>query len=343
MANRRGSRRIGIVEVAQLAGVSRQTVTRAMNDMPGISAETKKRVLEAAETLRYRPSRFGRELVQQSTRSLGLVVSDIANPYFSELASHMAKIATANGWGLVVMEKPPGPETGRGELRSLAGQVDAVIAYMDLAPHDIDSVFGNLPLVLLDTSEQTLAALSSSRPRGAVNIDIEPGLADAVDHLLACGRSRIALVDIMYSADESLRCDIYRNLMRERGREPVVIRVEAGDNDLQVGRRAVETAFSSPEPPDAIIAFNDMSAFGVMKELRTRGLSVPDSCGVIGIDGLGIGLYVEPELTTLQLDFAAFAQMAFDEAVRMHAAGLDTPLIQVRKRVSHELVVRQSG
>jgi DNA-binding LacI/PurR family transcriptional regulator len=343
VANRKEVQRAGILEVARLAGVSRQTVTRAMNDMPGISVETKRRVLEAAEELRYRPSRFGRELVQQSTQSLGLIVSDLANPYFSELASEVAKVAAANGWALVVVEKRPGPESGRAELRSLAGQVDAIIAYLDLAPHDIDGIFGNLPLVLLDTSEQTLDALSPSRPRGAVSIDLAPGLTDAVDHLLALGRKRIALVDIMYSTDESVRCGIFRELIRERGQEPTVIKVEVAEDDLHVGRRAVEVAFSAPEPPDAIIAFNDMSAFGVLKELRVRGLSVPETCCVIGIDGLKIGLFVDPELTTLRLDFAAFAQLAFDEAVQLSTTNVSSPLPQSRKRVFHELVVRQSG
>ncbi|MFJ5774696.1 LacI family DNA-binding transcriptional regulator [Streptomyces sp. NPDC093094] len=336
------AKRAGIIEVAELAGVSRQTVTRAMNDMPGISAETKKRVLEAAEQLRYRPSRFGRELVQQSTRSLGLVVSDLANPYFSELASEVAKVAIANEWSLVVMEKHPGPESGKEELRALADQVDAAIAYADLAAPDIDSVFGSLPLVLLDTAEQTLDALSPAHPRSALTIDLKPGLGQAIDHLVAGGRSRISLVDIHYPKGESVRSSVYTRLMRERGLEPHVITIESKDDDLAVGRCAVEIALRAPTPPDAIIAFNDLSAFGILKELKVHGVSVPDTCAVVGIDGLRIGVYVEPELTTLRLDFAAFAQLAFDCVVQMTNAPVSKPLPQIRKHAAHQLVVRQS-
>ncbi|GHE26296.1 LacI family transcriptional regulator [Kitasatospora indigofera] len=343
MPKRGETKRAGIIEVAELAGVSRQTVTRAMNDMPGISAQTKRRVLEAAEQLRYRPSRFGRELVQQSARSLGLIVSDLANPYFSELASEFAKIAAANQWALVIIEKHPGPDTGWEQLRTLVGQVDAAIAYTDLAPHDIDRIFGSLPLVLLDAAERTLNALSPSRPRSAVNIDLAPGLAAVLDHLVGSGRSRIALVDIRYPTDESVRRETFARLVRDRGREPVVIEVEAGDDDLLVGRRAVQIAFDAPHPPDAIIAFNDMSAFGVLKELRVRDLAVPEACAVVGIDGLKIGVFVEPELTTLRLDFAAFAQLAFDEVVNMCATAPGAPQPPIRRHVSHELVVRQSG
>jgi DNA-binding LacI/PurR family transcriptional regulator len=341
--NRGAAKRAGIIEVAELAGVSRQTVTRAMNDMPGISAETKKRVLEAAERLRYRPSRFGRELVQQSTRSLGLVVSDLANPYFSELASAVSKIAIANDWTLVVMEKHPGPESGKEELRALAGQVDAAIAYADLAPQDIDSVFGSLPLVLMDTAERTLDALSPSYPRSALTIDLEPGLAQAIDHLAARGRSRIFLIDITYPQGESVRSAVYESLMRDRGLEPHVITVESMDDDLSVGRCAVGIALNAPIPPDAIIAFNDLSAFGVLKELRVRGIGVPDACAVVGIDGLKIGVFVEPELTTLRLDFAAFAQMAFDCVVQMYHAPASGPLPQIRRYAAHELVIRESA
>ncbi|MEV4937420.1 LacI family DNA-binding transcriptional regulator [Streptomyces zaomyceticus] len=342
MEKRVAAKRASIIEVAELAGVSRQTVTRAMNDMPGISAETKKRVLEAAEKLRYRPSRFGRELVQQSTRSLGLVVSDLANPYFSELASEVAKISAANGWSLIVMEKHPGPEAGKRELRALAGQVDAVIAYADLTAPDIDSVFGSLPLVLLDTFEQTLDALSPAHPRSALSIDLEPGLAQAIDHLVAGGRSRISLVDIAYPMGKSVRNAVYTRLMHERGLEPHVITIESKDDDLSVGRCAVEIALDAPDPPDAIIAFNDLSAFGALKELKVRGVSVPDTCAVVGIDGLKIGAFVEPELTTLRLDFAAFVQMAFDSVTQMYNAPADGPLPQIRKYAAHELVIRKS-
>ncbi|MET9735943.1 LacI family DNA-binding transcriptional regulator [Streptomyces sp. NPDC006458] len=343
MEKQGAAKRVGIVEVAEIAGVSRQTVTRAMNDMPGISAETKKRVLEAAERLRYRPSRFGRELVQQSTRSLGLVVSDLANPYFSEFASEVAKVAIANQWTLVVMEKHPGPESGKEELRALAGQVDAAIAYADLPPKDIDSVFGSLPLVLLDTAERTLDALSPSYPRSALTIDLAPGLAQAIDHLVARGRSRISLVDITYPKGESVRSRVYTALMRDRGLDPHVVTVASMDDDLSVGRCAAEIALNAPAPPDAVIAFNDLSALGVLKELRDRGVSVPETCAVVGIDGLKIGVFVEPELTTLRLDFAAFAQMAFDSVVQMSNAPASGPLLQIRKYAAHELVVRKSA
>ncbi len=335
-------KRVGILEVARLAGVSRQTVTRAMNDMPGISATTKKRVLAAAEQLRYRPSRFGRELVQQSTRSLGLLVSDLANPYFSELASEVAKVATEHGWALIVMERHPGPGSDRADLKAFTGRVDAAIAYTDLAAEDIDAVFGSMPLVLLDTAERTLDELSPSRPRSAVSIDLEPGLASVIDHLVATGRSRISLVEIRYPAGGSGRREVYARLMRARGLEPLVITVESGNDDLLLGRRAVEVALESPLPPDAIIAFNDLSAFGVLKELRVRRVAVPEACAVVGIDGLQFGVFVEPELTTLRLDFARIARTAFDAVLQMSQADASTPLPRPRTAVSHELIVRRS-
>ncbi|MFZ3468752.1 substrate-binding domain-containing protein [Streptomyces sp. 2.9] len=228
-------------------------------------------------------------------------------------------------------------------MRALVGQVDAVIAYADLSPQDIDSVFGTLPLVLLDAAEQTLDALSPSLPRSAVNIDLEPGLAQVIDHLRAAGRSRIALMDITYPPVESARSEVYTRLMCERGLDPAVIAVETVDDDLLAGRRAVEIVRDAPDPPDAIIAFNDMSAFGALKELRVRGVAVPQSCAVVGIDGLKIGVFVEPELTTLRLDFTAFAHMAFDEVVRLCADAAHGVLPQVRKHVSHELVLRESA
>ncbi|MFZ3550444.1 substrate-binding domain-containing protein [Streptomyces sp. 4.24] len=164
-----------------------------------------------------------------------------------------------------------------------------------------------------------------------------------MDHLRAAGRSRIALMDITYPPVESARSEVYTRLMCERGLDPAVIAVETVDDDLLAGRRAVEIVRDAPDPPDAIIAFNDMSAFGALKELRVRGVAVPQSCAVVGIDGLKIGVFVEPELTTLRLDFTAFAHMAFDEVVRLCADAAHGVLPQVRKHVSHELVLRESA
>ncbi|MGX9901364.1 LacI family DNA-binding transcriptional regulator [Arthrobacter sp. SA17] len=118
-------RRAGIVDVAKVAGVSRQTVTRAMNDMPGISETTKSRVLDAAKALRYRPSRYGRGLVKKGTPILGLVVYDLTNTFYAEMASSVVEAASKHGWTVLVTEWARG---GDQILVELAQQVDGIFS-----------------------------------------------------------------------------------------------------------------------------------------------------------------------------------------------------------------------
>ncbi|HYI60142.1 MAG TPA: LacI family DNA-binding transcriptional regulator, partial [Microlunatus sp.] len=122
-----------INDVAAAAGVSRQTVTRAMNAMPGISPETRDRVLVAARELSYRPSRFGRGLVKADHRMLGLVLDDLTNPFYPQLASAVTGAAAAAGWNVVLTDMTHAADRET-LLADLAHQVDAVIGYVRLDP-----------------------------------------------------------------------------------------------------------------------------------------------------------------------------------------------------------------
>ena len=111
-------RRSTIIDVAQRAGVSRQTVTRAVNDMPGISAATRERVLRAAQELNYRPSRFGRGLVEQGPTTLGVLIKDLSNSFFAELGAAVVRRSARHGWNVVLAEtdNAPEPEAAAAEL-----------------------------------------------------------------------------------------------------------------------------------------------------------------------------------------------------------------------------------
>ncbi|MDN6400113.1 MAG: LacI family transcriptional regulator, partial [Brachybacterium sp.] len=148
------SRRVTIIDVAERAGVSRQTVSRAMNDLVGISAETRERVLAAATELNYRPSRFGRGLVEQGPITLGLVVEDLSNAYFAELGAAVVRACAPYGWNVVLADAlhAPHPERVAGDL---ARRVDALVGYGVLTA-DIRGT-GGMPVVQLDGRAAQLA------------------------------------------------------------------------------------------------------------------------------------------------------------------------------------------
>lgn len=138
------------MDVAAAAGVSRQTVTRAMNDMPGISPATRERVQQLAAELGYTPSRFAKGLVQGARVSLGLAIPDLNNPYFPAFASSVAEVATQRGWNVVVDDFGHGSGSGLDAVTRLAPQVDALVGYLGACSSDAQAMMGRRPVAVLD-------------------------------------------------------------------------------------------------------------------------------------------------------------------------------------------------
>jgi DNA-binding LacI/PurR family transcriptional regulator len=326
-------RRATVIDVAAAAGVSRQTVTRAMNDMAGISAATKQRVLQAAKDLKYRPSRFGRGLVVGHQLTLGLVVEDLTNPYFPELAAGVVESATARGWNVLVADGAHRPDDPQSFLRSLTGEVDAIVGYIRVPPVEFDDVFGDLPVVALEGDAE-------AGSRGVVSLDFGPGFDLAVDHLERSGRQTIVMVDAGTRAEPSARSADYVAAMRRRGLEPHVFFEPEGDGAADRVVREIQGAL--PEV-DAMIAFNDLHAFGLIKAAQRAGLDVPARCAVLGVDGLSMGVVSSPELSSLDLDIEAVGRVAVELVTGIHAGDLPPSGPEVQRVVSHTLLLRESA
>jgi DNA-binding LacI/PurR family transcriptional regulator len=331
------SRRATIVDVAEAAGVSRQTVTRAMNDMPGISDSTRARVLSVAASLKYRPSRFGRGLVKQGIPTLGLVINDLTNPYYAELAAGVLGFAAQHGWTMLVTESFRDVASAERGMQQLATQVDAVIGYLEPFGDHIERIFGDMPLVSLEP-------WNSDLDRATVSIDFDAGMADAIGRLLAVGKRRIWMIDSSPSGEKSDRAQSYEKLARAHGLEPRVHLSAMGTGgDLHAGLVAARAVVESDSDVDGIVAFNDMMAIGAMRYLRTAGFVVPDDCAVIGIDGIPIGSMIVPELTTLSLDIRAMAHVAVEMIVKMANGELPLGGPATQRSVAHTLTIRASA
>lgn len=180
--------RITIEDVAQAAGVSRQTVTRAMNDMAEIRSETRQRVLEAAEALGYRPSRFASNLAsRQRSHAIGLVIASFRNPYYTELAAEVLDVATARGWQVVVCSREQGTDLEL--ISTLAGQVDAIFGYF-VAPDQasLAAAARGVPVVMFERT----AAVPGLH---SVDLDFEQGLEELLTELRNRGASRFGLIE----------------------------------------------------------------------------------------------------------------------------------------------------
>ena len=328
-----GARRVTIVDVAELARVSRQTVTRAMNDMPGISARTKARVLTAAQELGYHPSRFGRGLVRHDHRTLGLVINNLLNPYYPELASAVVARAAERGWTVVLLDCK-GEHDQRTMITQMADQVDALIGYIALSARELDASMPGVPVVRMDAGDKDVA------PCGIV-FDHRPGIGQAVDHLVTGGARRPVMLDSSGPGGLSTRARDFVRLLADRGIDAPVL--HAGGDGLEDGIRAATEIITTMPRTDAIMCFNDITAFGVLKALRQHHRDVPHDVRVIGMDGLAADTYVTPQLTSLALDMTEVAAVAVDIALGRLDGSITAGSRAARRRIRHRLVVRESS
>ncbi|MET7551977.1 LacI family DNA-binding transcriptional regulator [Streptomyces sp. NPDC005133] len=301
-------RKVTINDVARSAGVSRQTVSRALNDKDEIDGSTKQRVLDAAHELGYRPSRFARGLVRQDTTTIGLVIPDLLNPFFTEVAAGALEAARAHGWQVVVYDTADRAEEELGTLQVIASQVDAVVGYFSCSEDELELFTRGVPVVLIGREHHT-ARFSSIR------IDGEAGVHAAVAHLVAAGHQRIGMLDHDGRTEPSIRREWFTTAAAAYGIEAGM--VVGADQSADGGGAALKTLLTAHPDVTAVFTFNDIIAIGVLREARRLGRSVPQDLAVIGFDGLQLGSLVEPPLSSVALDTRKLGALAIDQAARL--------------------------
>lgn len=316
-----------IVDIARMAGVSRQTVSRALNDLPDVSPATKDRVLTAARTVNYRPNRSAQRLVSGPETVIGLVVGDLRNPYYPELASAMTRLAAERSWGTMVWDLSG--DDARRRLETMSGRVDALVGHIP-TPTALSAL--RVPSVVLDGAADDAA-------HAVVEIDYRSGISAALDHLVSRGRSRIGMIDA--SAEPSARRLLYREYLRRTGLHWSPASEAWAADTHEGGIRAAFQLASAHRDLDAVLVFNDVMAVGALKGLAAKGIAVPGDIAVIGIDGLDIGTLVSPELTSLRLDKTRLARLALELVDELFSGGAVS--VPRHRLIGHSLVVRGSA
>ncbi|MGC0252009.1 LacI family DNA-binding transcriptional regulator [Pseudactinotalea sp. Z1748] len=338
--------RVTILDVAAAAGVSRQTVTRAMNDMAEIAPATRERVLQVARELRYRPSRFGRDLVSGRRRTIALVVHSLINPYYPELASAVVGAAARCGWNVVLADSRHA-SSPKQLLADLGEQADVVVGYLGAIPPDHRGDL--LPLVVIDGD--------AGSGHAVVRFDAAAAMADLAGHLAGAG-VRHPVMAVPGSGNARAR-----EFAAAMARHQVPVRVltypehgagadgdptrsggEDLDGGISVAAALVREIQSGAAATDAVLGFNDLTACGLLKGFRRAGVAVPDQVRVAGIDGLSLGTVVSPELTTLALDLDEVAEHAVDLAIEIFDGRTGPGETEgTARQVSHRLLVRESA
>ncbi|WP_405874150.1 MULTISPECIES: LacI family DNA-binding transcriptional regulator [unclassified Streptomyces] len=327
-------RRATIHDVAQLAGVSRQTVSRAVNDKGEIDPATKERVLEAARLLNYRPSRFARGMVRKGTFTTGLVIPDLMNPFFPEVAAGVLEAAEQRGWQVVVWDSRTDEAREREALDALSHQADAVVGYFKNDDEVLARHLGGVPLVLLERGPQQTRF-------GAVGIDVAAGLEQGMAHLVRAGHRRIGMLD----GERDFAGPRLEAFLHEIRRHGLAVDdssiVLCPEHSVAGGEAGAARLLDARPDLTAVVGFNDLIAIGAMRVARGRGRRIPDDLAVLGFDGLSLGELVEPALTTLHIDKRRLGRLAVEQVARLRAG--EEPLSGTDAWVIPELLVRASA
>lgn len=323
----RQNKRPTLRDVARVAGVSHQTVSRAINDKGEIDPETRRRVLEAARELRYRPSRFGRGLVRPEATTVGLIVPDVVNPFFPELIAGVLAAADKRGWQVVIGSSQDEREREPALVRSLAGQVDALIGYLYDSDDAIAAEAGGIPLVVMSRRAQDPTF-------GSVDIDSVGGVRAVVAHLAGRGHDRIGMIDCPGACDTARRATFETETAR-LGLGSVVVGVE---QSMAGGQEGFTRLHAENPGLGAVFAFNDVVALGAHRAVRALGLTLPDDVALAGFDGLDLGELLDPPLTTVSLDKRRMGELAVAQVEHLLAGEQPAPAV-----VDATLVIRGSA
>jgi DNA-binding LacI/PurR family transcriptional regulator len=333
-----GMSSIRIKDVAKLADVSTATVSHVINKTRFVSDETKRRVLGAIEKVGYTPNVHARNLASGKSRTLGLIISDITNPFFPDLVKSVQERALELGYDVIVLNTNYDSERdARYVQRLLELQVQGVMILtteMDLSVIERLSS-RKIPVVFLD--------IGKVGPHiSNIRVNYENGVHQAVEHLLALGHRQVAFISgPMHFKSAEIRRRAFLKTMKKHHAsihtEPVIYE---GDFKMESGEQAVKVFLALKHRPTAIVAANDLMAVGALRELGRAGLQVPKDMSVVGCDDIWLAKVTDPQLTTIMIPRAKIGTAAVEAVSEGNSA---RGQVGREIRIQTELLVRESS
>jgi LacI family transcriptional regulator len=326
-----------ITDVAREARVSASTVSHVINETRYVSDEVKQRVHAAMEALNYQPNVIARSLRTRETLTVGVVVSDVTNPFFTSIVRAIEDEVLKQGYSIILCDTDEKPEREQAYLRLLMGRrVDGLIVAPSSGNADLlrSAIESGLPVVLLDRSVPGLAA-------DVVLSDNESGAFDAVSYLIGMGHRRIGIIagrlEVSTGAD---RMAGYVRAIRTHG-------IPADESLIEVAKFKRDIAYDKTmkmlnraEPPTALFVCNNVMTAGTMAALKAAGKKVPEDISVIGFDDSEWAALMDPPLTVVAQPIVELGTRAAQTLMRRISRGrVKTPRAVVLKP---ELILRDS-
>ncbi|MBG0563971.1 LacI family DNA-binding transcriptional regulator [Actinoplanes aureus] len=320
---------VTIKDVARLAGVSQSSVCRALADPDQVRPETRERVETAARNLGYVPNRAARSLITGRTGNIGVVLPDLANPFFPSVVKSIQTQARRFDYAVFLSDTDEDPAVEVPLIRALAKQVDGFLLCSPRAADDeIKAFAGQTPIVVLN---RRITAFPS------VTADSADGMRQAVAHLHALGHRRVAYVAgprTSWSNRDRLRG------LRSATTSYQMELIEIGNvaPTVQGGTAAADLVIASPAT--AVLAYNDLVALGLLNRLQARGIDVPGRISVVGFDDILLAGLVSPGLTTVAIAKEHIGRVGVELLLELMADG-ERPTAS-RRVLPTQLIVRGS-
>jgi len=327
-----------ITDVARCAGVGISTVSRALNNSGYVAEETRQKVLEAVAYYNYQPNSVAKSLVQKSTKLVGVIISDILNPFYSQLVRAIEGMFDCYGYSVILCNTDESVDKERKYLKILQSkQVDGIImaggrGIGEKYNKHLFAAAAEAPMVLANEYIE-------HEDIWCVYCDKEKGARDMTNYLIELGHRDIVHIagypDYKPTHD---RLNGFRRAMIENGIPVGDENVIYSDYHPAGGRRAARELLRRNKMPTAVFASNDLMAIGVIKEFRENGVSVPKDMAVVGSDDISFNELITPELTTICHNVCELGQSSSSTLIKL-IRGEQTPR---KKIIDTRLVIRQS-
>jgi DNA-binding LacI/PurR family transcriptional regulator len=287
---------VTIKDVAREAGVSHTTVSRALRGNPHISTDTTERIQRLARDMGYEPSAAARSLKTNRSQVLGVIVSSIDDPFFSEILQGIDDIAQLKGYSLFIAASQRDHQREKSIVRTMREhRVDGVIICS--TPFSVEQSYQlssfDIPIVIINNQ-------SEEDHQYSIYHDDLHGSTQIMKHLIELGHRRIGYLGYSYAGRTDLkRLTGYQEQMQAAGLSiEDGYMIEADSSDLICGETLAKKFLSLPQPPTAIFCFNDLLAIGLMHGLQEKGIQIPEEISVAGFDNISYSAYTNPPLTT---------------------------------------------
>lgn len=337
-------RSVTLHDLAKRCDVSTATVSAVVNGAEWVSEATRARVQQAVDEMGYHPNQLARGLKRQEGHAVGVIVSDLTNPFFTQVVRSLSHSLRESGRTLSLCDSDHRHDLGEANLRMLLeGQIVGLVVIGDSVPETALREFvkarAHVPVIAIERDYQIPQV-------SALLVDSEQGAFAATMHLAERGCERIAMIAGPTTGAGSAtfgraqRLAGYLRALRELDRPVNPSLIVEGAFRLESGRDAMRKLLALDVPPDAVFAANDMMALGAMSTVREAGLRVPDDVALVGFDNVPMSELTTPGLTTMAMPMARLGDAAARLLGALIRLGADhTP---VRDTFSAELVARAS-